>query len=68
MISATNVAKQTHAKNSNVYHNAGCHPKCDKVIIKMGTTGMGFNFNKADWWFKPLVLPFDSFCFQQRFV
>ena len=29
----------------------------------MGTTEMGFNFNQADKWFNPHVIPFDS-CFK----
>ena len=30
----------------------------------MGTTEMGLNFNQADMWFNPEVLPFDSFVFK----
>ena len=51
--SARDFAKQSHAKNRIGYHNAGGQPKCDKFIIKMGTTEIGFNFNQADIWFNP---------------
>ena len=63
MISVRNFAKQSHAKNRIEYHNAGGHPKCDTLIIEMGTTEMGFDFNQPGMWFNPLVLPFDLFVF-----
>ena len=63
MISASNFANQNHEKNKIGYHNAGGHTKCDKYIIKLGTIEMGFNFNQANMWFNPLVLPSKSFVF-----
>ena len=47
MISARNFTKQSHAKTRIGYHNEGDHTKCDKLIIKMGTTEMWFNFNQG---------------------
>ena len=40
-------------KNWGGYHIARGHPKCGKLIIKMGATKMEFNFNHADMWFNP---------------
>ena len=53
MTSARNLAKESHPKNRIGYHNARGYPKCDKFIIKLGTTEMGFDFNEADMLFNP---------------
>ena len=50
MISTRNFAKPTHAKNRGGYHDATGHLKCVKYVIKMGTTKIRFNFDKADIW------------------
>ena len=68
MISARDFAKQNLAKNTIRYHNAEGHTKCDKFIITIGTTEMGFDFYQVDLWFNPYVIPLHSFVFNKTFL
>ena len=61
------IRKRETCKNRCGYYNAGGRPKCDKFIIRMGTTKTGFNFNQAGMWFN-LVIPLDSFAFHNVFL